>query len=237
MQEQWIREAMLLGPEAVDRLETRSVAVFGVGGVGSYCAEGLARAGVGAITLIDNDTVSLSNLNRQIIALHSTLGRSKSDVMAERVRDINPACEVVSLPILYAAENGASFFEGRRFDYLVDAIDMVSSKLVLIETANRLGIPILSAMCTGNKTDPSRFRISDISKTTGCPLARVMRKELRARGIVHHTVLWSDEPPVSPLPLASPPPGRHTVPASVSWTPSCAGLMMAGYVVQRLIAE
>lgn len=232
--EQYLREAMFYGPEAVETLRDSHVMVFGIGGVGSFCAEGLARAGVGRLTLVDNDTVGLTNLNRQLCALHSTLGQYKSDVMAARVRDINPECQVTSLPELYSEETKEHFF-ALAPDYIADAIDTVSCKLSLIETAKERGIPIISAMGTGNKQDPTRFRICDISETSGCPLARVVRKELHARGILHHRVLFSDEPAVTPLPLEAPPPGRRSVPASLSWVPSCAGLMLAGYVVRDLI--
>ncbi len=234
MNDPFIRQEMLLGPEVQTRLRASSVIVFGIGGVGSYVCEGLARAGVGSLTLVDNDTVSLSNLNRQLCALHSTLGQYKSDVMAARVRDINPECNVISLPMLYNEETKDRFFT-KHFDYIVDAIDLVSCKLSLIETARQRGIPIISAMGTGNKLDPTRFRITDISQTSGCHLARVMRRELRARGIEHHTVLFSEELPATPLPLEAPPPGRRSIPASVSWVPSCAGLMLAGFVVQALV--
>ncbi len=234
MNDPFIRQEMLLGSEAQARLRASSVIVFGIGGVGSYVCEGLARAGVGSLTLVDNDTVGLSNLNRQLCALHSTLGQYKSDVMAARVRDINPECNATSLPMLYNEETKDRFFT-KHFDYIVDAIDLVSCKLSLIETARQRGIPIISAMGTGNKLDPTRFRITDISQTSGCHLARVMRRELRARGIEHHTVLFSEELPATPLPLEAPPPGRRSIPASVSWVPSCAGLMLAGFVVQALV--
>ena len=235
MDQTFQREAMLLGPEALERLAGCHVIVFGIGGVGSYCAEALARAGLGALTFVDNDTIGESNLNRQLIALRSTLGRNKSDVMAERVRDINPGCRVTSLPFLYHEESKAQFFNGTHYDYIVDAIDLVSCKLSLIETARDLGIPMISAMGTGNKLNPSQFRITDISRTAGCPLARILRKELRLRGIKHHTVLYSEELPLRPAELEAPPPGRRSIPGSVSWVPSCAGLMIAGYVVQALL--
>lgn len=235
--DQFIREEMILGTPAMQRLAAAHVIVFGIGGVGSYAAEALARAGVGAITLVDNDTVSLSNLNRQLCALHSTIGQNKSDVMAARILDIHPSCKVVSLPAVYCEDTKAMFFDRCAYDYIIDAIDTVSCKLSLIQEAKRRGIPIISAMGTGNKLDPTRFRITDISKTAGCHLARVMRRELRSRGILHHTVLFSEELPQTPAQLEAPPPGRRSVPASVSWVPSCAGLMMAGYVVQQLISE
>lgn len=236
MESQFIREEMLLGPAAVARLTQAHVAVFGIGGVGSYCAEALARAGVGRLTLVDHDTVSCSNLNRQLCALHSTLGQPKAQVMANRVLDINPACSVQAIVRQYTDANRDSFF-GLGFDYIVDAIDMVSCKLSLIATSKAQGIPIISSMGTGNKLDPTQFIITDIAKTTGCPLARVIRKELKARGISHHKVLYSPEPPRKPLPLEAPPPGRRSLPASVSWVPSCAGLMLAGAVIQELIAQ
>ena len=236
MSERFLREEMLLGRAAMERLARAHVIVFGIGGVGSYAAEGLARAGVGALTLVDSDTVGESNANRQLCALSSTIGQFKSDVMARRISDINPDCRVTSLPALYNEESKERFF-AQRYDYIVDAIDLVSCKLSLIQTALERGIPIISAMGTGNKLDPTQFSITDISETSGCPLARIMRRELRARGIEHHTVLYSKEPAQKPVALETPPPGRRTIPGSVSWVPSCAGLMLAGYVVRRLAEE
>lgn len=236
MSERFLREEMLLGSAAMERLARAHVIVFGIGGVGSYAAEGLARAGVGALTLVDSDTVGESNINRQLCALGSTIGQFKSDVMAQRISDINPDCRVTSLPALYNEESKERFF-AQRYDYIVDAIDLVSCKLSLIQTALERGIPIISAMGTGNKLDPTQFSITDISETSGCPLARIMRRELRARGIEHHTVLYSKEPAQKPAATEAPPPGRRTVPGSVSWVPSCAGLMLAGYVVRRLAEE
>ena len=234
MSDAFLREEMLLGAAAMQRLAQAHVIVFGIGGVGSYVAEGLARAGVGALTLVDNDTVGQTNLNRQLCALHSTIGQYKSDVMARRILDINPDCHVTSMPELYNDERKERFFS-QRYDYIVDAIDLVSCKLSLIQTALERNIPIVSAMGTGNKLDPTQFCITDIAKTSGCHLARIMRRELRARGIEHHTVLYSQEVPQKPDELEAPPPGRRTIPGSVSWVPSCAGLMLAGYVVQELI--
>lgn len=232
--EQFIREAMFYGQDAVELLSKKHVMVLGIGGVGSYCAEALGRAGVGKITLVDNDTVGPSNLNRQLCALHSTLGKYKSDVMADRLRDINPQAQILSIPRLYNEESKEEFFSLEP-DYIVDCIDLVSCKLSLIETAKQRNIPIVSALGTGNKQDPTRFQITDISKTTVCPLARIVRKELKNRGIVHHTVLFSDEPAITPIELEAPPPGRRSTPASLSWVPSCAGLMLAGYVVRDMI--
>ncbi len=233
MKEELIRTQMLLGEQAMTRLRRSHVAVFGIGGVGSYSAEALARAGIGRLTLVDHDTVSLSNINRQLCALHSTVGCYKAEVMASRIRDINPACTAIAVTRMYT-EADKEFFFSEHYDYIIDAIDTVSCKLSLIQTAKERGIPIVSAMGTGNKLDPSQFCITDISKTSGCPLARVVRKELRARGITRHTVLYSRELPITPEPLELPPPGRRSLPASVSWVPSCAGLQLAGFVVRQL---
>ncbi|MBE6932179.1 MAG: tRNA threonylcarbamoyladenosine dehydratase [Ruminococcaceae bacterium] len=236
MGKEFLREEMMFGEDALKKLRQSHVAVFGIGGVGSYSAEALARAGVGRLTLVDNDTVSVTNINRQLCALHSTVGQNKSDVMAQRILDINPECRVRSLVRSYTEADKELFFT-EHYDYIIDAIDTVSCKLSLIENAINRDIPIISAMGTGNKLDPMQFCITDISKTTGCPLARVVRKELRARGINHHKVLYSQELPITPLPLEAPPEGRRSVPASVSWVPSCAGLMLSGFVVQQLIED
>ncbi len=224
---------MLLGEKAMETLRTSHVAVFGLGGVGSYAVEALVRSGVGELTLIDEDTVAVTNLNRQIEALHSTIGQSKAEAIAARCRDINPA--VVLHPIVgrYEAASREDFFTAR-YDYIVDAIDLVSCKLDLIETAIARNIPIISALGTGNKLDASALRIADISQTQGCPLARVMRKELRARGIEHTKVLFSPESAAPTEQKETPPPGRRSVPASLVWVPGCAGLMMGGEVVLEL---
>ncbi len=233
MDNPFIRAEMALGSPAMDRLRNAHVAVFGIGGVGSYTAEALARAGVGSLTLVDNDTVSVSNINRQLCALHSTLGQMKAQVMADRIRDINPECNVRAICQLYTEEDKELFFD-TQYDYIADCIDLVSCKLSLILNARQRNIPILSALGTGNKLDPTQFSITDISKTSGCPLARVMRKELRARGILHHPVLFSPEEPITPIALEAPPPGRRSIPASVSWVPSVAGLTMAGHIILEL---
>lgn len=233
MNEQTIRTAMLLGEDAVSSLSGKHVAVFGVGGVGGFCTEALVRAGVGTITLVDDDTVSVSNLNRQLVALRSTVGQPKTEVMARRIADINPDCRVHVMTMRYTEETKEQFFQ-LGFDYIADCIDSVACKTSLIETAIQRGIPILSAMGTGNKLDPTKFVITDLAKTSGCPLARVMRRELKQRGILHHTVLYSTEPAVKPL--FQPDEGK-AVPGSVSWVPSCAGLMMAGHIIQSLLAE
>lgn len=236
MNEQFLRTRMLLGEGAMEQLQKSHVAVFGLGGVGSYAVEALVRSGVGELTLIDDDRVSITNLNRQLEALHSTVGQNKTDAIAARCRDINP--EIVLHPICARYEAGCrEEFFAARYDYIIDAIDTVSSKLDLIETALAREIPILSALGTGNKRAPSLLRIDDISKTTNCALARVMRKELRARGIRHLRVCFSPELPASPEALEAPPPGRRSVPASLAWVPGCAGLMMAGEVVLALCAK
>lgn len=225
---------MLLGDEAMERLGAAHVIVFGLGGVGSWCAEALARSGVGALTLIDHDEVGLTNLNRQAEATVSTLGRPKAQAMAERAADINPECRLTVLTEKYEPETRERFF-GTRYDYVVDCIDLVSCKLDLIETALSRGLPILSSLGTGNKLDPSQFRIGDLAQTEGCPLARVVRKELRARGIVHHKVVFSPEPARKPLDCGEAPiPGRRSVPASIMWVPAAAGLLMASEVVSDL---
>ncbi len=232
--EQFLRTEMLLGEAAMDRLASSHVAVFGLGGVGSWCAEALARAGVGALTLVDNDQVGLTNINRQIQALHSTVGWDKTEALAQRVRDINPDCSLRLISEKYEADSRGRFFDVR-YDYIVDAIDLVSCKLDLIETALGRGIPIISSMGTGNKLDPSQFRVADLSKTEGCALARILRKELKKRGIVHHKVVFSPELPVKSAQMEEPPPGRRTVPASAPWVPPVAGFLLAGAVIQDLI--
>lgn len=233
MQQQFLRTQMIFGEEAMLLLQNSHVAVFGLGGVGSYAVEALARSGVGELTLIDDDTVSVTNLNRQLEALHSTVGQPKADVIAARCRDINPDIVLHPIAARYDAAHRRDFFTAQ-YDYIIDAIDTVSSKLDLIETAHKRGIPILSALGTGNKLDPSQLQITDISKTYGCPLARVMRKELKARGILHTRVLFSPELPAATEQKETPPPGRRSVPASLTWVPGCGGLMMGGEAVLDL---
>lgn len=234
--EQFLRTEMLLGETAMKTLARSHVAVFGLGGVGSWCVEALARAGVGALTLVDHDQVGVTNINRQIQALHSTLGLDKTEAMARRVRDIHPACRLRLLTAKYEAERREDFFT-EPYDYIVDAIDLVSCKLDLIETALARDIPIISSMGTGNKLDPAQFRVSDISKTEGCALARIMRKELRKRGIVHHKVVFSPELPAEAAQKEAPPPGRRTVPASAPWVPPVAGFLLAGAVIRDLLGQ
>ena len=233
--EAFIRTRLLLGDAALEKLARCRVAVFGLGGVGGYVVEALARCGVGALTLVDHDTVSLSNLNRQILATHSSLGQYKADVAAARVRDINPACAVTPRRCFFLPETAADF-DFTQYDYVVDALDTVTAKLALIEAAQRAGTPIISSMGTGNKLDPGAFRIADITQTSMCPLARVMRKELKKRGVAHVKVLYSRETPRRPVErlAAAPEAGRRDVPGSIAFVPSVAGLMIAGEVVREL---
>jgi tRNA A37 threonylcarbamoyladenosine dehydratase len=217
---------MMLGKDATERLKSSHVAVFGIGGVGGFTAEALARAGIGKLTLIDADKVSVSNINRQIIATHSTVGMYKTEAMKERIRDINPECEVVIYNEFYSEENSISI-DGA--DYVADCIDSVRSKLHLISEATRLGIKVISSMGAGNKLDPTRFAVADISKTHTDPLAKVIRTELRKRGINHLKVVFSDESPINPS-------GERT-PGSISFVPSVVGLIIAGEIIKDLIKE
>lgn len=238
LKEEWSRTALVLGEAALERLANARVAVFGVGGVGGFVCEALARAGVGNIALFDADTVSLSNINRQLVALHSTVGRPKVEVMAERITDINPNCRVLAHRVFYLPEN-ADDYPLDSYDYVVDAIDTVSAKIELAVRCSAQGIPLIASMGTGNRLDASLFSVTDISKTHGCPLARVMRRELRNRGITHLRVLFSPEPAATPTdaPPAEEVPGRRSVPGSISFVPSVAGLLIAGQVVRELAAQ
>ena len=229
---QFSRTELLLGQEGMEKLKKARVAVFGVGGVGGYVVEALARSGVGAIDLIDKDTVSLSNINRQIIALHSTVGRLKTEVAAERARDINPAIRVTTHNVFYLPETAAQF-DFTVYDYIVDAIDTVSGKLALVEQASAAGTPIISSMGAGNKLDAAAFEVADITKTSVCPLARVMRRELKKRGIEHLKVVYSQEEP-KPSVLTDEESGKP-IPASIAIVPSVAGLILAGEVIKDLI--
>ena len=226
------RTTMLIGEEAVEKLKRARVAVFGVGGVGGYAIEALARAGVGAIHLIDNDRVSESNINRQIIALHSTVGRLKTDVMKERLLDINPQMDVRTHNVFFLPEN-ADEFDFSQYDYVVDAIDTVSGKIALIERAKKANVPVISCMGTGNKTNPSAFVVADIEKTSVCPLARVMRRELKKRGISGVKVVYSTEEPKNESAEKSE--TGKPVPASISFVPPVAGLLLASAVIKDLI--
>lgn len=227
------RAELLLGEEKLKRLREARVAVFGIGGVGSFAAEALARGGVGHIALIDGDTVSLTNINRQLIALHSTVGKEKVAVMAERIHDICPETEVVTYPVVYGKEN-QNLIAFASYDYIVDAIDTVTSKLLLIEQAKKAGTEVISCMGTGNKFDPSRFEVTDIAKTSVCPLAKVMRKELKERGIKGVKVVYSKELPQKPA--DSQETGKRQIPGSLSFVPPVAGMLLAGEVI-RHIAE
>ena len=220
---------MLMGEDGLDRLAASTVAVFGLGGVGSYAVSALARAGVGRLIIVDFDRVSESNINRQLFALKSTVGRLKCDVAAEHIKDVSENCEVIPYPVRYG-KNAEIDLSGA--DYVADCVDDVSAKLALIEEAKRLGVPIISSMGTGNKLHPERFRITDIEKTSVCPLARVMRLELRKRGIKGVKVLWSDEPPCKPLFV--PEDGDERTPASISFVPAAAGLMIAGEIIRDI---
>ena len=243
MEERFCRTAMLIGEAGLARLEAARVAVFGIGGVGSFAAEALARAGVGSLVLVDSDTVAASNLNRQLAALHSTLGRSKALVMKERIADINPAAAVEVIEDFFLPERAGLFFRGT-YDYIVDAIDTVAGKIGLVLEAERRAIPIVSSMGAGNKLDPTKFEVADIYETSVCPLARVMRRELKARGVRKLTVVYSKEKPRQPLFVPMEERGEagsaggcaKQSPASISFVPAVAGLILASVVV-RSIAE
>ncbi len=222
--EEFSRTAALIGEDGVIKLKGSKAAVIGLGGVGSFAAEALARAGIGTITVIDNDIVSLSNINRQLYALHSTVGKYKADIAAERIIDINPECNVIALKVFVTAENIPEL-NLRQYDYIVDAIDSVGSKLDLIKYCHANDINIISCMGTGNKLDPSKFQIADIFATSVCPLERKIRYELKKAGITNQKVLFSTEPPlVSSYP-----------PASISFVPSAAGMLLAGEVIKDLL--
>ena len=235
MSEQFLRTEMLLGSDALVRLQKARVAVFGLGGVGGYTVEALARSGVGSLDLIDSDTVSVSNLNRQILATHSTVGMRKVDAARQRVLDINPDCNVRTYPIFYTPET-ADQFDFTQYDYIVDAIDTVTGKLALVERARDAGTPIICCMGTGNKLDASAFRVADISKTSMCPLARVMRKELAKRGIRHLKVVYSQEEALTPTGWEEEAAalGKRQIPGSVAFVPGAAGLLLAGEVIRDL---
>lgn len=225
--EQFSRTELLIGKDALEKLHDSRVIIFGVGGVGGFVCESLARAGVGTIDIVDNDTVALSNINRQIIALHSTVGFPKVDVMKKRIDDINPDCSVNTHQIFFLPEN-ASQFNFSSYDYVIDAVDTVAAKIAIIELAKKSGVKVISCMGAGNKLDPSQFRIADIAKTSVCPLARVVRRELKKRGISGVKVLFSTEQPVT---------HNADFPASISFVPSVAGLLIAAEVVRDLMGS
>jgi tRNA A37 threonylcarbamoyladenosine dehydratase len=230
------RTEWLLGEEAMQKLQNARVAVFGVGGVGGYVVEALARTGVGELHLIDDDTVSVSNINRQIIALHSTVGKYKTDVAATRVQDINPSCKTHTYHLFFTPET-ADEIDFSTFDYVVDAIDTVAGKIEIIARAKAKNIPVISSMGAGNKLNATAFEVADISKTSVCPLARTMRKELKARGIEKVKVVYSKEEPIKPQLQDGQelPTGKKSVPGSIAFVPSVVGLIVAGEVIKDLI--
>lgn len=223
--EAWTRTEILMGKEAVERLGRAKVAVFGVGGVGGFAVEALARSGIGELDLFDSDCVSVSNINRQVIAMVSTVGRPKVEVMRERILDINPEAVVHAYQVFYLPENAMCYDLGR-YDYIVDAVDTVTAKLELILQAQRANVPIISSMGTGNKRNPTMFEVADIYQTSVCPLAKVMRRECKKRGIQQLKVVYSKELPILPK--------EKAVPGSLSFVPSAAGLILAGEVIKEL---
>jgi len=238
MHEQFLRTRMLLGTEALERLQKARVAVFGIGGVGGYTVEALARSGVGQLDLIDSDSVSVSNLNRQILATHSTVGLPKVEAARRRILDINPDCIVRVHQVFYTPET-AGLFDFTQYNYIVDAIDTVTGKLQLAERARDAGTPIISCMGTGNKLDAAAFEVTDISKTTMCPLARIMRKELGKRGIKHMKVVYSKEEALTPTGWEEEAAalGKRQIPGSVAFVPGAAGLILAGEVIKDLAGQ
>lgn len=228
---QFSRTELLLGEKSVEKLAKKRIAVFGVGGVGGFVCEGLVRAGIGEIDIIDKDTVAVSNLNRQLIALHSTVGQNKVDVLEKRLKDINPKLILRKYKCFFLPETSDNF-DFKQYNYVVDAIDTVTGKIELVLKAEEVGVPIISAMGAGNKLDPTAFQVADIYKTSVCPLARVMRRELKKRGIEKLKVVYSKEEPVKPV-FAE---GEETVPGSVSFVPSVMGLIIAGEIVKELLS-
>ena len=235
MDEQFLRTQMLLGDDAMARLQRSRVAVFGVGGVGGYVVEALVRSGVGAIDIIDADCVDVTNINRQLIALHSTIGRPKVEVCRERILDINPECSVVAHQMFYLPEN-ADAFDLKPFDYVIDCIDTVTAKIELIRRCHALGVPLISSMGAANKLDPMGFRVSDISKTQTDPLARVLRRKLRELRISRLLCVWSPELPRKPFAETSSE-TKRSVPASVAFVPSAAGLLIAATVICNITEQ
>ena len=232
------RTELLLGKSAMEKLKNARIAVFGLGGVGGYVVEALARSGIGQLELIDHDTLSLTNRNRQILATEATLGMAKAEAAAQRARDINPSIQAIARQVFYTPET-AHEFDFTRYDYVVDAIDTVTGKLMLIKAAKEANVPIISSMGTGNKLDAAAFRVADIYETSVCPLARIMRKECRKRGIDSLKVVYSEEEPISPALSEEEkeeiPEGRRALPGSVAFVPAAAGLIIAGEVIKDLI--
>lgn len=231
---QFSRSESVFGTDGIDILKKANVIVFGLGGVGSYCVEALVRSGIGKIALVDNDDYSLTNLNRQLFALHSTLGQKKVDVAEKRIKDINPNCEVQKFEMFYLPEN-SSFIDLSSYDYIVDCIDTVSAKILLAQKAQEFGVPIISSMGTGNKLNPLDFEVCDISKTQICPLARVIRKELKARGVKKLKCVYSKESPRTLKIPTNELKGKNPAPGSVSFVPSVAGLVIASEVIKDLL--
>lgn len=232
MSEEFSRTEFLLGSEGMERLRKARVAVFGIGGVGGHVAEALARSGVGALSLIDKDTVDVTNLNRQIIALHSTIGRDKVDVMKERILDINPACRVQACKCFYRPETRDAV-DFSQYDYIVDAVDTVTAKIQIVMEAERCGTPVISSMGAGNKLDPAAFQVADLYETSVCPLARVMRRELKKRGVKHLKVVYSREEAIHPSSAE----GERSVTGSNAFVPSVAGLILASEVIRDLAGK
>lgn len=233
MDERFSRTARIFGADGMDRLSRAHVAVFGVGGVGSYIAEGLARSGVGQISLIDSDAVDITNLNRQLEALSDTVGKPKAQAMRERILQINPECEVIVHDCFFLPENSDSF-DFLQYDYVADAVDTVTAKIELVLKAQREGVPIISSMGTGNKLCPAMLEVSDIYKTSVCPLARVMRQELKKRGVKRLKVVYSKEEPIQPLKSDEDNPHRRSIPASAVFVPGTAGLIIASEIVKDI---
>ena len=240
---EFARTERLIGKDNLEKLKNKNVIIFGLGGVGSYVAEALARCGIGRMTVVDKDTVDITNINRQLYALHSTVGKNKADVAKERILDINPNCEVTAIVKMYLPENSEEF-KLSQYDYIVDAIDNVTAKIDLAIKSQELGIPMIASMGTGNKLDPTAFKITDIYKTSVCPLAKVMRRELKKRNVKHLKVVYSKEEPIAPIEnteteqtgadVAS---KRRSTPGSVAFVPSVVGLLIASEVVKDLIKE
>lgn len=233
MESQFVRSEMLFGKEKVELLHSKHVAVFGCGGVGSYTIEALARSGIGTLTIVDNDTISITNINRQLYALHSTVGLPKVQVASSRIKDINPDCNVIEKNVFFLPETAAQF-DFTKYDYIVDCIDTVTAKIALIENAKKSGKPIICSMGTGNKIHPELFEVADISKTSVCPLARVMRQELKKRGICDVKVVYSKEKPVKPVVSEGTDPqlkGNSIAPASSAFVPPVAGLLIAAEII------
>lgn len=233
MDDYFIRTRILLGQKAMEKLADSHVAVFGLGGVGGSCVEALARSGVGALSIVDNGEVEASNINRQIIATLDTIGRAKTDVMAERIAAVNPSCHVICHNMFYVPDT-ADRLDLSQYDYVVDAVDTLTAKLHLIECAYQAGIPLMSCMGAGNKLDPTAFKVADIYDTHICPLAKRIRKECRKRGIEHLKVVYSTEAALEPLEAIEPPPGRNSLPGSIAFVPPVAGHILAGEVVRDI---